>query len=387
MLSPAAHPQPGPLSIALVSTEQRWQGGEQQARLLAEGLRQLGHHCLIAAIHDGAFAERMRQEDFRVVGLAGRIAWPHRCWQLRRQLKRHRVDIVHFNDSRAITIGGLSAWGLGRTVTVASRRASFPIRSALRYNWLCDRVFCVSTHVAEICRQGGVDAGRLRVVHDGVDPHRMAAGDRERGRRKLGIADRAPLLLSVGTLATCKGHCYLIEAMPAVLRHFPDSQLVIAGQGDRADELRRLIAARQLQQHVRLLGFRDDVPDLVHACDLFVFPSIEEGLGSTLIDVMLAGRPIVATTAGGIPDVLGPSADHEGPVAWLTAPGDSRQLSEAICAGLRPDPVFAEFVQRGRQRAATRFTADHMVRQTVGYYQEALDQLRTARGKSIRRAG
>ena len=238
-----------PLRVVLVSTERRWQGGEEQARQLARGLRQLGHRCYFAALRGGALAQRVQQEGFEVFDLAGRLAWPHRCWQLRRQLRRKQIDVVHFNDSRAITVGGLSAWRLPDTVTVAARRASFPIRSAARYNQLCDRVFCVSTHVAKLCLDAGITEDRLRVVHDGVDPRRMTQGLRERGRRELGIGDDDQLLLAVGSLVACKGHRHLIEAMPAVLKEVPQAQLVIAGEGVLADELRQLIADRRLDRH------------------------------------------------------------------------------------------------------------------------------------------
>ncbi len=204
----------------------------------------------------------------------------------------------------------------------------------------------------------------------------MESGDRARGRNSLAIGEDVPLLLSVGSLAACKGHRYLIEAMPNVLSEFPKLQLAIAGDGDLNDELHRLIDQLRLKDHVQLLGFRDDVPDLVRACDLFVFPSVEEGLGSTLIDVMLAERPIVATTAGGIPDVVGPIDSSDPAVAWLAEPGNSESLSQCICAGLLPNPHTEDFVARGRQRAIRQFTVDHMVHQTLDGYRAALAQSR-----------
>jgi glycosyltransferase involved in cell wall biosynthesis len=133
-----------------------------------------------------------------------------------------------------------------------------------------------------------------------------------------------------------------------------------------------LIASRRLERHIRLLGFRDDIPDLIQACDLFVFPSIEEGLGSTLIDVMLARRPIVATTAGGIPDVLGALAEQDGPVAWLVDPESHQQLSQAIIGALGPAGRVSDFVSRGQQRALRQFTVEQMVQQTLHHYRQAL---------------
>ncbi len=360
------------LTVVLVSTERRWQGGEEQARQLARGLQQRGHRCLVAALGDGALAERMRSDGFEVLPLAGRSAWPHRCWALRRQLRQRRVDVVHFNDSRAISIGGLSAWRIPRLATIAARRASFPIRSATRYRWLCNRVFCVSSHVASLCRQAGIPAASLRIVHDGVDPGRVAGGDRERGRRAIQVEAGQPLLLAVGSLAECKGHRFLLEAMPQVLQRFPEARLLIAGDGDLRDDLQQRIEHLHLGDHVHLLGFRSDVPDLIHACDLFVFPSIEEGLGSTLIDVMLAGRPIVTTTAGGIPDVVGPAAAGDEACAWLTEPGNSAALAAAITSALHANHQLPDLVRRAERRTQERFTVDQMVEETLAGYREAL---------------
>src|SRR5690606_9623026 len=111
-------------------------------------------------------------------------------------------------------------------------------------------------------------------------------------------------------------------------------------------------AARlNLGEHVRFLGYRDDVPDLIKACDLFVFPSHMEGLGSSLIDAMLAERPIVTTTAGGIPDVIGCRSPGDVPVGWVVPPRDPQALASAIISAIS-SPMQREMLgQLARQRA------------------------------------
>ena len=174
---------PSRLSVALVSTQRKWYGGEEQARLLVGGLREEGHRLSILARRGGAFAERMSAEGFEVGTFSGNGRGPLGVWQIRRRLRRIRPDVLHFNDPHAVLSAGLAAIGLGIPARIAARRVDFAIRFAFRYARLCDRVVCVSREVARVCRQSGIPERLLSVVHDGVDASRVNSGDRERGRR------------------------------------------------------------------------------------------------------------------------------------------------------------------------------------------------------------
>jgi glycosyltransferase involved in cell wall biosynthesis len=147
----------------------------------------------------------------------------------------------------------------------------------------------------------------------------------------------------------------------------------LVGDGELARSL--ATQARQLgvDPRVRFLGYRDDVPDLIQAADLFVFPSQTEGLGSTLIDAMLAGRPVVTTTAGGIPDLITGDDAHAEPVAWTVPPRNARALARAIIEALESPQQRAQRAERARRRAERRFTAGRMVESTLSVYRELLD--------------
>ncbi|MCU0961173.1 MAG: glycosyltransferase [Pirellulaceae bacterium] len=362
-----------PLTVTLVSTERLWQGGEEQAWQLALGLRRRGHRCTIVALRAAPFAQRLQHAGFDVRTVGGKLPLPHRVWALRRSLRTWRSQIVHCNDAQAVLLGGLAAKCLPDCATVAARRVSFPIRSPAKYRYLCDRVLCVSTAVAAVCAQAGLPRERLGVVHDGVDPARIAAGDRARGRCALGLRGDELLVLSVGSLVTCKGHQDLVDAFPAVRQRLPQARCAIAGAGDQESALRAQIEQRGLVDVVRLLRYRDDVPDLLHACDLFVFPSRDEGLGSTLIDAMLARRPIVTTTAGGIPDLSGSPVPARADYAWVVPPASPAELGRAVIEALEHPHWCAEMIERAAERAASEFTHDAMVDATVRQYRAMLE--------------
>jgi L-malate glycosyltransferase len=360
-------PKGSPLTIALVSTQRLWHGGEEQAKLLALGLRRRGHRCVIFARRDGLFLRRMADEGFEIVELTGGGRNPAAIWQIRRALRRLRPDVLHYNDSHAMTGAGLAAMGLPVAARIAARRVDFAIRSPRPYRWFCDRVLCVSSAVEKACAAGGLPRAMLRVVHDGVDPDRVRSGDRARGQRSLGLADEQPLLLTVATLTDHKGHRFWLDALPAVLKTSPNAVIALAGDGELREPLEQQAKRLGVEKSVRFLGFRDDVPDLIQAADVFVLPSHLEGLCSTLIEVMIARRTIVATTAGGIPDLLAADADGK-PLAKLVPPGDPKSLAEAVNFALTHPAECAEMRLRAADRAARRFTADCMVEATLAAY-------------------
>jgi len=362
-----------PLNVALVSTQLGWRGGEVQAALLARGLIRRGQHCEVVARAGGELARRLAAEGVPVYTFPGRGRSPWGLWRVRAILDALAPDIVHANDSHALSAVGVATLGLPATAQVAARRVEFPVNSPSKYNRLADRVLCVSQRVQEVSQHAGIEEARLQLVYDGVDPARVANGSRRRGRERLEIAPNAKLLLSVGALDQSKGHADLLDALPAVVKQFPEVELAIAGAGAYSETLIRQAASLGLGDRVHWLGYREDVADLIHSADLFVHPSREEGLGSTLIDAMLAGVPIVTTTAGGILELVGPQ-NKESAVAWTSSPEDKKQLSDQIVDALSQPDLAKSRAEAAKERALERFTDDSMVESTLEVYHEVLSQ-------------
>jgi len=177
------------LKVAFASTVRGWHGGEEQLLQLLRKLRDWGHECVVLARRGTECADRIAQQGFPVTHFLGTGYDPWSIGLVRSQLRRWAPDVLHFNDANALTSVGVAAIGLNIPVRVVSRRVDFPIRSSWRYNHLADRVLCVSTAVAGICEDGGIRRESIRVVHDGVDPTRVRAGDRRKGREAVGCRD------------------------------------------------------------------------------------------------------------------------------------------------------------------------------------------------------
>jgi glycosyltransferase involved in cell wall biosynthesis len=143
----------------------------------------------------------------------------------------------------------------------------------------------------------------------------------------------------------------------------PDARFVIAGEGELRPQLERLIKERHLEKHVFLAGFRPDILSVHKAFDIFVMSSITEGLGTSLLDAMACGKPIVATTAGGMPEVVA-----DGRTGILVPPRDHETMAAAIVKLLTEETARAEMGAAGLARVRTLFSAERMVQDTLAVY-------------------
>jgi len=194
---------------------------------------------------------------------------------------------------------------------------------------------------------------KVVVIPNGVDAQRFAhPRPRSAVRQELGIPDSAPVIGTVGRTDPVKGHRFLIEAMADIAHHFPHARLVVVGAKVTPEfaALRRLAVIFGVDDKVVFTGAREDVPDLLAAMDLFVLPSLSEGMSNALLEAMAAGLPIVATTAGGNPEVIG-----EDGAGVLVKPGSPVELAQAICPLLHDPEAARAMGGRARRRVVARY--------------------------------
>jgi glycosyltransferase involved in cell wall biosynthesis len=287
------------------------------------------------------------------------------------------ITILHLHTARAHAVGRLAAWRCKTPRVIVSRRVDFPIKGGplgrLKYAGV-DRFIAVSREVSRVLVAGGVPAERVRVVHSGVDPARFAVpADPDGLRRELGIPPNSNLVGFIGALAAHKAPGDLVEALAAM----PETvHGVFAGTGDLEAELRK--RAHPLEGRIHFLGHRTDVPRLMRSIDVFCLPSRMEGLGTSVLDAMAAGVPVVAGAAGGIPEMV----EHEAN-GLLVEPGRPRALQTALERVLTDAGLRERLVAGGRERVRA-FTADRMAEETIRVYQEVLERPRTSDNRERR---
>jgi glycosyltransferase involved in cell wall biosynthesis len=295
-------------------------------------------------------------------------------------LRAGRFDILHSHLFRADIYAGLAVAQLrGRRPLLVSTRHNDdrfflnPFVGIAHYlvSAQQDLIIAISDHIARFTVARGVrHPARVRRVYHGLEPPVTRAMEREgqRIRAELGIGPDAFLVGNVGRLAPQKGQRHLIRAMPLLLERVPRAHAVIAGGGDLEEFLRDLAEEMGVAEHVHVLGARKDVPELMHAMDVFAMPSIWEGFGLVLLEAMAAGRPIVASRVATIPEVV-----VDGETGLLVPAGDPLALAEAL-AQLADQPALAtRFGEAGRERLRRQFSIEKMVGDTELLYRELVD--------------
>lgn len=295
-------------------------------------------------------------------------------YQLRGWLRERAVDIFHCHAG----VG----WE-GHSGITAARAAGVPAvvrtehlpdvitepreRDAYRRVLaLTDRLICVAEAVRDTFVAQGVPLEKTRVVRNGIQPQ-AALSARASVRAQLGLPAAAHVVLTVGRMTEQKGHQHLIAALPAVLAHVPDTSTVLVGVGPLEDDLRARVRALRLEHRVCFAGRRDDVPALMAAADLFVLPSLFEGLPLVVLEAMAAALPVVGTRVCGTAEAV-----VDGVTGRLVPAQDPRSLAEAMCEALEQPERAAAWGAAGRRRVAEAFSAARMAQETAAVYDELL---------------
>lgn len=195
----------------------------------------------------------------------------------------------------------------------------------------------------------GIDRARITVIPRGRSLERLgrsSAERRTRVRAELGVGTDAPVLVNVARQEPQKGQLHLLEALPFILREFPDVVLLLVGrEGSSTPELRRGVETLGLAPHVRALGVRRDVGDLLVAADVFVFPSLYEGLGGAVLEAMALGVPIVASSSPAVAEVL-----EDGRCGILVPPADAMALATGVLEVLAEGQTVSARVDAAHER-------------------------------------
>ncbi len=362
-----------------IDTARTWRGGQNQVLVTLMGLRALGHRTMLVAHAAGELRQRAR-EGLDLVPLAPKTEMDlAAAWRLSRLLVQLRPDVVHAHDPHGVAMAALALSMTTRQPTpplVAARRVDFRLRGSALSRWKYRQVdcfICASEAIRQLLLADGVEADRAVTVHEGIDLGRVEAAPRVNLHEEFWLPHHAPLVGNVAALVPHKGQRHLVEAAALVVREVPDARFVIAGEGELRPALERQIKDHRLEKHVLLAGFRPDVLSLHKAFDIFVMSSVTEGLGTSLLDAMACGKPVVATTAGGIPEVV-----VDGETGILVPPRDHEAMAHAIVALLTDAALRQRMGAAGLARVTGRFSAERMVQDTLRVYERVATRAHVA---------
>lgn len=296
-----------PLRLLFVDLETEWRGGQSQALITLCGLRRRGDDAQLLAVAGGALAKRAREAGIPVIEVEVR----HKRWRaasaLRRVLRDAPPDVVYANESHALTAAWLAR--VHRHVTlVAARRLAYPIQqnpiSRARFR-APHRIFAISDFVAQSVAASGLPAERVLVVREGIEiPAPITAAQRTVARQTWNLADDEFVLGCVGYLLPEKGQEILVRALPAICDAAPRTRLMLAGDGPSRDSLEALARQLGVRERIIFAGFVERIDAVYDALDAFVFPSLAEPSGTSLLAAMAHGLPIAAVARGGVPEYV-----------------------------------------------------------------------------------
>ncbi|MFC1491187.1 glycosyltransferase family 4 protein [Nitrospinota bacterium] len=302
---------------------------------------------------------------------------------LRRIIQSGNFDMVHTHTSKAGILGRFAARFSGAPPVVHTphghifygyfgepKTKLFIWAEKLMARWT-DVIVTLTDREAEEHLAFGVGRpGQFETIFSGISLKDRSSlnGSRNRTvlRTELGLPPEGELVISAGRLDPIKGHGALIESFPQVLLHCPEAHLILAGEGELRSIYEKRVEVLKIRGRVHFLGWRDDVDDLLEAADLFVLPSLNEGMGRAVVEAMAAGLAVVGTKVGGVPLIV-----EEGETGLLVPPKDTDSLASAIVR-LLSNPDERRSMGSAGQRKAAEFSDEAMVDRLENLYRRIL---------------
>ena len=353
-------------------------GTERQMTHLCRRLDRRKFSVAVCCLTRGGLLEHdLRQADIPVHILNKRGRWDFRVlWKLFRLMREFRPHIVHSWLPTANTLGRPAALFARVPVLIASERAADVWKGPLRR--LADRLLApitdgILTNAEAVKRflthDVGLPQDKVSIVRNGMDFGEFSEAVERGASTPLPEAREAFLIGTVGRLEPQKGMAYLIEAFAQLPDSAHPKQLWIVGAGLEERSLRRQAETAGVADRVHFLGARDDVPALMTRFDLFVLPSLWEGLPNVVLEAMAARRAVVATAVDGTPEAVA-----DGETGLLVPPKNPQALATAMESLIKDSEKRTAYGEAGRQRVERVFGMDRMVAETEDIYRRLLSK-------------
>ncbi|NTU68206.1 MAG: glycosyltransferase family 4 protein [Chlorobiaceae bacterium] len=320
------------MNIMFFDATREWSGGANRLFLCCRELVKRGHHVVVCSLPGNEMSKRLAQEGIPMFTLEPRsdvnlLVVP----EILRKMREHDIDIIDIHSPKFYWLGALAGRLSGKPVLI-TRNVPFRKKGLKRklnkllYGLLADRVVAISDKIKrELLEDYRIDGRSVDVVYDGLDTERfeMSRSPKDNSNVTVGVVSR---------LVFGKGLECFVEAMPKIVREIPEVRFVIAGSGPLENDLRRRVIELGLGNSVVFAGFRHDIPQLYGELDITVIPSPEEGMSMSALESMASGGPVVATSGGGLVDII--TNMHNG---VIVPPDNPEALASGVVALLRAD--------------------------------------------------
>ena len=286
-------------------------------------------------------------------------------------LRRENIEVIHTHNTQPFVDGTLGALLSGvKTVVHTDHARDFPDK--FRYmaaehlmSHFAYKVIGVSDHTSEnLIKYEKISPKKVMTIENGIDGSRFNIEiDAQKKRKELGITNEGPIIGLGVRLAEQKGITYLLQAMPQLVKAFPDITLLIVGDGELKKKLQREAIQLEVERNVLFLGARLDIPELLKLFDVYALPSLWEGMPMVILEAMAAGCPVVATDVGGVAKVIDNKMN-----GTLVPPRKPDHLSASIIQLLADKQMQKKYIRNGLQKFKDNFSAAIMARKYEELY-------------------
>ena len=367
-------------SIHILHSEAATGWGGQEIRVFQESCLLLERGYRVSLICQpgsplAGNASKIESPDFKCYPIKmGRNVNPFSIFQIYRTLKKIRPDIANTHSS-------IDSWQVSfcckalKIPIVRSRHVSIPVKNYFPkktiYSYFPEKIITSGKAVQAIMQSiDGVRKEKVVSITAGVDMQRFDHNiSRETIRAELGLKTDQPLIGKIAVIRGWKGHDYFLESVPRVLEKIPNARFIIVGDGPGFNEIKKKVSDRKLGSSLTLLGYREDVPEIMAGLDILVLASIEGEATSQVIPQAFAMKtPVVATRAGGIPEIL-----DDGKLGVLVETRSGKALADGMLTLLENPDVSQSFVNKAYQFCQQELSIDKMMEQTIAVYEDIIE--------------
>ncbi|MBU0488747.1 MAG: glycosyltransferase family 4 protein [Bacteroidetes bacterium] len=359
--------------ILHVSSARSWRGGEQQLLYLVEELTKLGYQQAVYCVEGSELQKRLSGTEPGVFTYYKKSAVSlSAAGRLNSAIRDFQPDLIHCHDSHSHTMAYIAGFSGKNIPLVISRRVDFytgqSMLSRRKYNnSRVKAIVCVSNVIAEMMKETIKDHSKIRVVYSGVDLSRFtnisAPGLL---RSEYNIPDDEVLIGNVAALAPHKDYFTFLDTAAMLIEGGLNARFLIVGDGHEKLAIARYCNKLTLGNHVIFTGFRKDIPQVLSNLDLVLMTSKTEGLGTSIIDALASGVPVVSTNAGGIPEII-----EHGINGLLGSIKNPTELMQCVRRMLAEPELRDACVENGKQTARN-FSKENMAAGTAEIYRELI---------------
>ena len=362
------------MRVLHISSPKTWRGGEQQLIYLAEELKALGvEQVIMCPFNSQVHKYCLKNHLSHVTYFKGFSANPMVAFRVAHVCSKERIDLIHVHDSHAHNFAILSAvLTKNERPIIVSRRVDFAIQgssmSLLKYNHPnIKKVVCVSAAIRDVMLEFIEDKSKLEVVHSGIDLLRFENVEPKGTlRTEYHIPSDCAIIGNVSALAPHKDYRTFVDTAKKLIEDGVKAKFIAIGEGPSRKEIEGYIDLNRMQDHIILMGFRKDVPELLKELDVFLITSKTEGLGTSIIDALASEAPVVATKAGGIVEVI----EHE-VCGLLCDVQNPEQLASEVKRMLANDELREKCIAGGREKVK-RFSKTETAKRSLAIYHDVL---------------